>query len=68
MDEGELPASIRTRLAELRACGNIASVTVTEVCSRFVTVRIVPTGAVAEGGGWEMPTEPHDVRIPTRLH
>lgn len=69
MDESELPASVRNRLAELRACDNIASVTLVEMTPRFVSVLITTTGAVAEGGGWEMPTEPMFVRIPNRgLH
>lgn len=68
MDETELPPAVRNRLAELRACDNIASVEVLEITPQGVRVLIVPTGSYAAGGGWEMPTEPRLVLIPMRRY
>lgn len=68
VDEATLPEPIRNRLAEIRACNNVESVTVQATSDLGTLVLIVPKDHVGEGGGWAMPTEPHTMLIPNRRH
>ena len=68
MREADLPEPIRNRIAEIRACSNVESVTVQGASDLGALVIIVPKDHVAEGGGWAMPLEPHFLLIPSKAH
>lgn len=65
VDESKLSNRIRARLAELRACNNIVSVTpIANLASGGVLCILVPGEQVAEEGGWAMPSDPTLFVIP----
>ena len=66
MTEEDLPAGILRRMAELRACGNVESLTVVEVIFGVGVRCILVPGAPTQGphDGWAQPTEPHLLVIP----
>ena len=68
INETELPPDVRRGIEQLRAANNVESVTVQSVHPWGAYVVLVPTGAVAEGGGWGMPTEPTLVLIPSKVN
>jgi hypothetical protein len=68
VNEAELPEVIRTRMGELRACNNVASLTPIHAGDYGVLCILVPGEQVAEGGGWEQPTEPALLVIPNKRH
>lgn len=69
-DETTLCDAIRTRLAHLRSCGNVQSVTVTSVTdSGAAIVILVPTVGSGTGeGDWGQPSEPFTMLIPNPAH
>ena len=71
VDEMELPVAIRNRLTELRACDNLAQVTVVELtgkyAGRFAAV-IVPRSDLAAGDdAWAFPSEPFAMLIQNQV-
>jgi hypothetical protein len=66
--EDTLPERLRERLAEIRATNNIVSLTPLHRSSRELLCLAVPTDAVDEGGGWQLPDRPFLLRIPHRPH
>lgn len=68
VDESKLSDRIRARLAELRACNNIASVTVKTATASGIVAIVVPKERIPEGIEWAMPTEPHLLFIRAQSH